>query len=154
MAAPFFRFCIHTKQDGLKIKIGYIIVAYIGLSILLFLNHDATKLSSKIAYTVLPSAIVLFYIIIKKLNLKDKFANQVNKIGAVTGKYSFSLYIIHYPILYFLASEIKNKVVYVATSVLVVSLVCYLMESVFQPAIVRLLKRKPGAAPQLALQSR
>ena|ERR1700722_188133 len=151
MAAPFFRFSLQEKPEGVKIKIGYIIVAYIGLSILLFLHHDAGKVSSKIIYTVLPCAIVFFYFLIKTLNLKEKFINQVNKIGAVTGKYSYSLYIIHYPILYFLASVIKNKIVYVITSILIVTVACYILESVFQPAVVRIFKKKSVLSPQLAL---
>ncbi|HLY71677.1 MAG TPA: acyltransferase [Puia sp.] len=147
MAAPFFRLCLQEKPQGFKIGIGYILAAYVFFGILLFLKHDASKFSSKIAYTILPTALVFGYYIIGRLNLKEKFLDFVQRSGAITGKYSYSLYIIHYPILYFLGSVIQNKILYIVAGIIVVAIASYLLESVYQPVIVRLFRKKSLPVP-------
>jgi peptidoglycan/LPS O-acetylase OafA/YrhL len=150
MAVPFFRFCLHTEPSGFQVKTDYIIPFYPLLAALIYFSPDNTRISSRVLYMLLPLALVGFYYIVSILNIKDKCSNVVNKVGAVTGKYSYSLYIIHYPILNLCAGFFKNRVLYVIISLVVVTLVCYFLESIFQPAVVRFLKKKSELRAQLA----
>lgn len=149
-AIPFFRFCLKEKPSGYRIKIGYVLGTYLLVCSVLFLKHDFTRLSSKIIYSLLPALLALFYYVSGFFRLRDRVSSIVNSVGSVTGKYSYSLYIIHYPILNLCSYFIHNKVVYVLSSIVLVAVMCYLLESIYQPAVGRAIRRQDSPRPQLA----
>ncbi|HLX91868.1 MAG TPA: acyltransferase [Puia sp.] len=149
-AAPFFRLCLREKAEGFRIRMIYVLPLYVGLTILLFLKHDETKFFSRVAYSALPAVLVTGYFLIKRLGLQEWFAERVQRVGAITGKYSYSLYIIHYPILYYLGSIIQDTKIYIVASLLTVAGVCYFLESVLQPAVVAWTKRLRGRRKEFA----
>jgi len=140
-AAPFFRYCLQEKASGKKLNIIYPLIAYAVLVGTIFLNSES-KFMSKVVYSALPTLLLALYYALKSLNLEHRATQFVNKTGAVTGRYSYSLYISHYPIVFFLSVAVKSDAVYLILSVILVCLVTYIFDNVWQPVVLRLFNRE------------
>ena len=144
VAIPFFRFCLQTKPSGRKIPIVLQVVVYIALALALILRKDS-NLPTKIVCCAMPPTMVGVYFLILRLNIRDKAVALVNWLGTWLGKYSYSIYIGHMPVLVLFSYYFRGHFGwYVAASLIAVSLLVYFMENYFQPFMVRILK--PGRA--------
>ena len=65
-------------------------------------------------------------------------ARIVDRTGNLTGKYSYSLYIIHYPVLYLFSALFHSLAAYILCSIPVIVGLAYLLASYMQTAFIRL----------------
>lgn len=109
VSVPFFSWILNQNQSRVKIKVSNAItfIAYISVVFGLILFSNSTLLS-KIIYTLLP-----FLSFVRIRNVNVKIFNNFKKISAdVLGKYSYSLYILHFPILFFISKVIPKPEYY------------------------------------------
>jgi len=143
VAIPFFRFCLQTKPAGKKVPLSLQVLVYLMLSAALILRKDS-NLPTKVICCALPLVLIAGYWFILRINSKERVIVWVDRLGAVLGKYSYSLYIGHMPVLVVLAWYFMGHFVeYVLLSVAGMSLLAWFMESLYQPWIAGLLKKKP-----------
>lgn len=72
----------------------------------------------------------------------------VKSTGSVLGKYSYSIYISHYPVLFFWAHFTHSLIVYTLMSLPTITLLSYTLQNWLQPAMNSLFK-KSKPAPQI-----
>ena len=112
------------------------------LSRLLILRKDS-NLATKSVCCALPLLLAGGYSLILRINIRDRVIVWVNRLGAVLGKYSFSLYIGHMPVLVVLSLYLRGHfVVYVLASAVAITLLAWFMESFYQPFVAGFLKPK------------
>lgn len=143
VAIPFFRFCLQTKPTGKKVPVGLQVLVYLILSVALILRKDS-NLPTKAVCCALPLVLTAGYWLILRINSKERVIVWVDRLGAVLGKYSYSLYIGHMPVLVVLAWFLRGHFwAYVLLSAVGISGLAWFMEGVYQPWITGLLKQKP-----------
>ena len=139
-AIPFFKYCLQIKPSGKKITLLMMFPFYALILILLFFRSDSMMVS-KIIYSITPVALLGLAFVVKKLGFVNKLVYMTSRIGMIIGKYSYSIYIIHYPILYLTAYTLKSAFLFVILSILLILLSVIAMESFFQPWVKNLFFR-------------
>lgn len=105
-------------------------------------------LTNTIIYSTLPYVYMAAGYIIDKLNLKRYVLLFIEKAGAMTGKYSYPLYISHYTVLFVFSKYIHNVLLYALVSLPFIFVIAYGLENWFQPVVMRYFKKKkPVASP-------
>lgn len=139
-AAPFFSYCLQTPQNGKKIRWYYMAVPYLAMVFLVF-SQPYLTFNSFVFYSALPVVFMGIGLIISVFGLKSKTINFISRSGAVLGRYSYSIYIIHYPVFYFFAIKLRSPIIYALVSLPLVAILAYCLERWLQPAIVNLFRK-------------
>jgi peptidoglycan/LPS O-acetylase OafA/YrhL len=134
-AIPFFRFCLQTPKVGKKINLYYMALPYLAIVYVVF-NQPYLTFTSFLLYSLLPLALMGICLMIDVLKIKAGVINFINRTGKVLGKYSFSIYISHYPVLFFFAAFVHNPVINLSLSVACIAIIVYALETYLQPAVV------------------
>ncbi|GGA88826.1 acyltransferase family protein [Puia dinghuensis] len=154
VAIPFFRYCIQAAPSGKKLPIFIPVLVCVGV-VALFLREPGYSLLTKVMCTLTPPGLVLLFALIHRRGFAARAVVIVNRLGAVLGKYSYSLYIVHVPILLLCSHYFHYSVaLYLLVGLSSIALLTWLMESYFQPAVIRLF-RGPAArrrARQMSVQ--
>lgn len=154
-AIPFFRYCLQLPPSGKKIKIGYLVAIHC-LLVYAALIIRYMPLKNAVFYSTFPYLYMGAGYMIDLLKLKKRVLAFINKAGALTGKYSYSLYISHYPFVFVFSIFVHNILLYVLITLPVVAIIAYLLESVLQPVISNYFSAKkesksaPSDMPQVA----
>lgn len=142
-AIPFFRFCLQTGPTGRKMSNVALGLGFAVLSTL-FLLQAAPGLGSKLSWCALTPAMLIAYAIMGRTGGRQRAGAVISGIGAVLGKYSYSIYIGHMPFLVLYAWCFPgHPLVYALLSVGSVAIVAYVFESVVQKGVNAWVK-KPG----------
>jgi peptidoglycan/LPS O-acetylase OafA/YrhL len=139
-AIPFFRYCLQAPRSGKKIKFYYLAVPYLFIVYVVFKQPYLT-FSSFLAYSALPAGLMAVGFVISVLRLKNKIISTIESIGKVLGKYSYSIYVIHYPVLFLFAAFFHNPVLNLALSLACIACIAYVLENYLQPAVVNYFRR-------------
>ncbi len=145
-AIPFFRFCLQTRKQGKKINLFYLIIPYLPVVYIVF-NQPYLTFTSFALYSILPAVLMSICFVVDILKIKAVVINFINSTGNFLGKYSYSIYICHYPVLFFFAAFVHNPVLNLLLSVACIALIAYGLETYLQPAVVSYFRR-PQAAGQ------
>jgi peptidoglycan/LPS O-acetylase OafA/YrhL len=144
VSIPFFRFCLQEKPSGRKIPLLLPIAVYAGLVFMLLRQPDTSRIARVVCFLI-PPGLVLLYWMITGLRFKGMAVAAINRFGAILGKYSYSLYIGHLPVLMLCAHFFPHRpLIYLSVSLPCVALLAYLMESHLQPAVTALFRRQPA----------
>lgn len=147
VAIPFFRFCLQTDAAGKKAGVLLMAVVYLAAAAA-FLGLSGSNPITKIFCLGLGPGLFLTYALLERWGLKARVITWVDRLGAVLGKYSYSLYIGHVPILIFFAHTFRhNPLAYLLCSLPCILVLTYCLESLFQPAVLNLLKMRRGGQP-------
>lgn len=139
-AIPFFRYCLQLPPSGKKIKMGYLVAIHC-LMVYAALTIRYMPLKNALFYSTFPYLYMAAGYLIDLFKAKDPVIKLINKVGAVTGKYSYSLYISHYPFVFIFSIFIHNILLYVLVTLPVVAFTAYLLESVLQPRITAFFRK-------------
>jgi peptidoglycan/LPS O-acetylase OafA/YrhL len=137
---PFFRYALQGKNEGKKFTLFLMGVIYLLMIVLLWYNSDAQKVS-KFFYTSLPILSVLVYFVIKKLNQIDYLKKVIHSFGKILGKYSYAIYIVHFPIMMVLANTITNVYLFCLSVFVSLYLIATFLENYFQKFMVHAYKK-------------
>jgi len=109
-------------------------------------------LTNTLVYSTFPYVYIGIGYLIEVLKLKGHVKTFIAKAGAITGKYSYPLYISHYTVLFVFSKLIHNVLIYAIVSLPIIALIAYGLEDWFQPAVVRYFKKvKPLKENELHL---
>jgi len=139
-AIPFFRYCLQLPPAGKKIKMIYLVIPHT-IFVIAALTIRYMPLLNTIIYSTFPYVYMFIGYVINLLKIKSRLINFITKTGAITGKYSYPLYISHYTILFIFSKLIHNVLLYAIVSLPVILVVAYGLESWFQPAVIRYYKK-------------
>jgi len=134
-AIPFFRYCLQIPKDGKKINLYYLVIPYLAIVYTVF-NQPYLTFISFALYSILPIGLIAICFALSKLNLKERTINFINNTGSFLGKYSYSLYLSHYPIFFLCAAYFHSVALYVLVSLPCIFLIAYCLEDWLQPSIV------------------
>ena len=136
-AIPFFHFCLEEKKQGEKIHFGFIVVAYL-ISVFFLHQKSSSLLYNKIFYSSLPIICVLFYQLIVKFKFKASVkAFLTGRFAMLSGKYSYSFYILHFPIFFLIGKFINNPALYILMSISILIVLAYFSENYFQKLFIK-----------------
>jgi len=139
-AIPFFRYCLQLPPAGKKIKTIYLIIPHT-IFVICALTIRYMPLLNTIIYSTFPYVYMFIGYVIDLLKIKSRLINFIAKTGAITGKYSYPLYISHYTILFIFSKLIHNVLLYAIVSLPVILVVAYGLESWFQPMVMKYYKK-------------
>ena len=139
-AVPFFRYCLQIPGEGCRIKLIYLLTPYLVLSYIVFTQPYIT-FTNWVLYSGLPLLFMAFIKFIRLTKSTHKLKRLIDVTSAVTGKYSYSLYISHYPVLFVCAAFFPRLWQYITVSMALVVIIAYLLESRFQPVIINLFEK-------------
>lgn len=152
-AIPLFRYCLQSpaSEGTKKWNNAGLFSIYVLLVATIFL-HSHGQIITRILSSLLPLGLIFVFWLIRNSWVKDKLATGANRLGAVLGRYSYALYLVHLPFLYFFSKRMADRpllsvLLFLSRTVLFT----WLLESWYQPAINNLLKRNPAWAIQPAL---
>jgi len=134
-AIPFFRYCLQIPRGGKKINLYYLAIPYLLIVYTIF-NQPYLTFISFVLYSILPLALMATCLILGLLKLKEKTISFINNSGSFLGRYSYSLYLSHYPIFFLCAAYFHSVLVYVLVSLPCIFLIAYCLEAWLQPSIV------------------
>jgi peptidoglycan/LPS O-acetylase OafA/YrhL len=140
-AIPFFRYCLQLPPAGKKIKMIYLIIPHT-IFVIAALTIRYMPLKNAIIYSTFPYVYMGIGYVIELLKIKEWLKNFISKSGAIMGKYSYSLYISHYTILFIFSKLIHNVLLYALVSLPIILVIAYGLESWLQPAVMRLYKSR------------
>lgn len=137
VAFPFFHFSLEENKQGKKIHVGFIVLIY--LISVLFLNLKSSSLFyNKIFYSSLPIIGVLIYQLIVKFKFKARVKIFITgRFAMLSGKYSYSIYILHFPIFFLNGKFINNPALYILMSISTLILLAYFSENYFQKLFIK-----------------
>ena len=136
-AIPFLHFCLEEKKQGRKIHVGLIVVVYL-ISVFFLHKKSSSLLYNKIFYSSLPIIAVLFYQLVVKFKFKARLKEFLTgRFAMLFGKYSYSFYILHFPIFYLIAKFINNPAVYILMSISILIVLAYFSENYFQKIFIK-----------------
>ncbi|WP_175632288.1 acyltransferase family protein [Pedobacter ghigonis] len=143
VSIPLFSFLSKEKQYGkektksdLQIRFAIAIIYLISSSLLLFDSSYAFTI--KVLYCTLPWLALLFHIGILKKGFIALYLNLVRPLFYQTGKISYSLYLLHYPILMLIYYTLSISLVLKIGIMLITTLIfCYILEKYIQKAVNR-----------------
>jgi peptidoglycan/LPS O-acetylase OafA/YrhL len=99
-------------------------------------------LYNKIFYSSLPIAGVLFYQLIVKFKFKASAkAFLTGRFAMLSGKYSYSFYILHFPIFFLIGKFINNPALYILMSISILILLAYFSENYFQKLFIKVRRK-------------
>ncbi|SHL88270.1 acyltransferase family protein [Mucilaginibacter sp. OK098] len=147
-AIPFFRYCLQLPPAGKKTKMIYLIIPHT-IFVIAALTIRYMPLKNAIVYSTFPYVYMGVGYLIDVLKIKDRLINFISKSGAIMGKYSYSLYISHYTILFIFSKLIHNVLIYALVSLPIILIIAYGLESWFQPVVMKYFK-KPKQPDTLA----
>ena len=139
-AIPFFRYCLQLPPAGKKIKMIYLVIPHT-IFVIAALTIRYMPLLNTIVYSTFPYVYMFIGYVIDRLKIKSRLINFIAKTGAITGKYSYPLYISHYTILFIFSKLIHNVLLYAIVSLPVILVVAYGLESWFQPMVMKYYKK-------------
>ena len=139
-AIPCFRYCWQLPPAGKKIKTIYLIIPHT-IFVICALSIRYMPLLNTIIYSTFPYVYMFIGYVIDLLKIKSRLINFIAKTGAITGKYSYPLYISHYTILFIFSKLIHNVLLYAIVSLPVILVVAYGLESWFQPMVMKYYKK-------------
>jgi peptidoglycan/LPS O-acetylase OafA/YrhL len=139
-AIPFFRYCLQLPPAGKKIKMIYLIIPHT-IFVIAALTIRYMPLKNAIVYSTFPYVYMGVGYLIDVLKIKDRLINFISKSGAIMGKYSYSLYISHYTILFIFSKLIHNVLIYALVSLPIILIIAYGLESWFQPIVMKYFKK-------------
>jgi peptidoglycan/LPS O-acetylase OafA/YrhL len=140
VSVPFFHFCLQEgKGSGKRISRYYMLGIYAVLVLLLFYG-SRSLMTSKVMYAVLPAILIVIYFFIRQNGLSAGVKKYVEKTAIFTGKYSYSLYIIHYPILFVCGHFFNNLLIYLFIGLTSIAFFIWVLESFYQQYVVALFK--------------
>jgi peptidoglycan/LPS O-acetylase OafA/YrhL len=146
-AIPFFRYCLQIPPAGKKFKMMWLVIPHTLIVIAAFAIRYTT-LTNVIVYSTLPYVYMGFGYLITTSKIKNHAISFINKAGTVLGKYSYSLYITHFTILFIFSRLIHNVWVFALVSLPIIAFVAYGLENWLQPAVLRYFKKqKPLPEP-------
>ena len=140
-AIPFFRYCLQLPPAGKKIKMIYLIIPHT-IFVIAALTIRYMPLKNAIIYSTFPYVYMGIGYLIDVLKIKDRLINFISSSGAIMGKYSYSLYISHYTILFIFSKLIHNVLIYALVSLPIILIIAYGLESWFQPAVMKYFKKQ------------
>jgi peptidoglycan/LPS O-acetylase OafA/YrhL len=139
-AVPFFRYCLQIPAKGKKINLYYMVLPYMAILYIVF-EQPYITFTNFVLYGGLPIGLMAAGYAITVLKLKERVTDFINNTGNLLGKYSYSIYISHYPVLFFCAAVFHNVLLYALVSLPCVFLISYSLENYLQPAAVNLFKK-------------
>jgi len=139
IAIPFFRYCIDQRRQGYNLKLIHLVPLYICFGYLLLVYSDSL-LISKILYLVFPVALVFIFFLLHKMRFIEHGKKGIEFLGATLGKYSFSIYIIHYPILILCAKYFDNLLSFLAVGILLLIVAVWFLENHVQKFVSYILR--------------
>jgi len=145
-AAPFFRYCLRVQDEGKRIRWYYLAVPYMVIIYVVFKQPYLT-FNSFLAYSVLPVALIVIGFTVVSLKLKDHITGFIKNSGPVLGKYSYSVYITHYPVLFCCAAIFRSTGLNLLVSLSLIGVIAWCLENYLQPAVVSFFKRPAIASP-------
>ena len=152
-AIPFFRYCLQVPKAGKKINFYYMLLPYLAIVYIVFTQPYMT-FTNWVLYGALPVGLMTLGFMIEALNLKVKTINFINNTGKSLGKYSYSIYVTHYPVLTLCAAFFHSLVLYALVSLPTIFLISFILQNYLQPAVVNLFKpqekRQQIGTPQFA----
>ncbi len=159
-AIPFFRYCLQTPPKGKKINLYYLVIPYLVIVYTVF-NQPYITFTNFVLYASLPVGLMTTCFMIDIINLKRSFLKFISKAGKLLGKYSYSIYISHYPVLFICAFFFHSSIPYLIVSLPVIFTIAYYLESWLQPTVVNYFNKYKAAdivipgemAPQQLTQS-
>ena len=134
VSIPFFRYALQEKNTGRKISYVIMPITYLLLVVFMFYNSDALVINQYF-YAGLPLLIIMVYSALKCMNAITFVREKLFRIGNISGKYSYSLYIIHFPILMIMANWQSNPLIFLVFSLIVIISIIYIMENYIQKNI-------------------
>ncbi len=153
-AIPFFRYCLRVPNSGKKIKLYYLAVPYLFIIYTVF-NQPYLTFTSFLAYSLLPIVLMTICYMLIALQLKNHIIRSIEGTGKVLGKYSYSIYVIHYPILFLFSAVFHNAALILLLSLFYIAVIAFLLENYFQPAFVNYFsKQKPTQSLPAAMELR
>jgi peptidoglycan/LPS O-acetylase OafA/YrhL len=147
-AIPFMWYCLQTAPQGKKIKIIYLVVPHT-LIVIAALTIRYLPLKNAIAYSTLPYVLLGLGYLINFFDIKRRLLIIIDELGRVFGKYSYSLYISHFPIVFMFGLLFHRISIYLLVTLPVVAIVAYMLESWLQPAAVKLYKKLKTSRSEL-----
>ncbi|MES2110169.1 MAG: acyltransferase family protein [Bacteroidota bacterium] len=150
-AAPFLRYCLQLPPSGKKIKMIYLVPVHVAL-VICALTIRYMPLKNTLTYSTLPYLYMGVLYLVEKLNLKERLKVFMRDAGAITGKYSYSLYISHYTVVFTLSKLVHQVWLYALLCLPLIAVLAYMLENWVQPAVNRLLK--PEMRPDASLKGR
>jgi peptidoglycan/LPS O-acetylase OafA/YrhL len=140
VSIPFFSYCISGPRKVAKFaELAYMILVFI-MSVGAILLFSTSRLGAKSFYIVLP----LIFLLLRQILNKARSAaflvvkSKVKSFAIVSGKYSYSIYIIHYPLLFWIGHWTDNLLIYVALSLTMTFLFSYFLENYYQKNVNRI----------------
>ena len=118
------------------------VLLYLAVVYIVF-NQPYLTFMSFLTYSLLPVGLMGLCLMIELLKAKEKVTGFISRTGGKLGKYSYSMYVIHYPVLFFFAAFIQNPAVNLLVSVICIALFVYSLETYVQPFVVNYF-RKPA----------
>jgi len=137
---PFFRYCLQLPNAGKKINWYYMAAPYLFVVYAVF-NQPYLTFTNFAVYSFLPIGLMAAGFLISVLNFKDRVIRFINTSGRLLGKYSFSVYVMHYPVLFFCAAFFHNTLLNLLVSLSCIALIAYSLENYLQPAVISYFKR-------------
>jgi len=149
-AIPFFRYCLQVPKGGKKIKLYYLAAPYLFVVYTVFKQPYLT-FTSFMAYTMLPLFLMAacFFVDLTKLN--KRATRAIEATGKVLGKYSYSIYVVHYPILFLFAAFFHNAALNLFLSLVCIAAWAIVLENYLQPALVSYFRKLGNSQLQPAL---
>jgi peptidoglycan/LPS O-acetylase OafA/YrhL len=147
-AIPFFRYCLQLPPAGTKIKMMWLVIPHTLIVIAAF-TFPYMPLTNVIAYSTLPYVYMGFGYLVITSKFKSQALNFINKGGTILGKYSYSLYITHFTVLFVVARLVNNIWIFALVSLPIIAFVAYSLENWLQPLVLKYFKKKK-AQPQPA----
>ncbi|MDP9081173.1 MAG: acyltransferase [Bacteroidota bacterium] len=140
-AIPFFRYCLQLPKQGKQIRLHYLAIPYLVLVYIVF-NQPFLTFTSFVAYSGLPVVLMAICFMLGLLKRKEKAIAFINNTGKTLGKYSYSIYIIHYPVLFACAYFFHSLGLYLLVSLPCIAVITYGLENWLQPVMVNFFKKQ------------
>jgi len=140
-AIPFFSFCLQEPPRGKEIKLKYLVPLHL-LIVIGALIFPYMPFKNTIVYSTLPYVYMAAGYLIHLFKLKERVITLMTVLGKVLGKYSYSLYISHYTVLFVFSKLLHNVPLYCIVSIPPIIFFAYALESWLQPAVTRLFSKK------------
>jgi len=140
-AIPFFRYCLQVPNTGKKIKLYYLAIPYLFIVYTVFSQPYLTFISFA-AYSLLPIVLMTVCFMLKAPALKTQITRSIEGTGKILGKYSYSIYVIHYPVLFLFSAVFHNAALVLLLSLFYIALFTFLLENYFQPAVVKFFSKQ------------
>ena len=140
-AIPFFRYCLQLPKQGRQVKLYYLIAPYL-LIIYTVFNQPYLTFTSFAVYSALPGVLIAIFFMLNMLKLKQRAITFINSTGKVLGKYSYSIYVSHYPVLFACSYFFHSLGFYLLVSLPCIALITYSLENWLQPIMVTFFKQQ------------